>query len=422
MINWSKKYQPIKILNVFYSGEKQKCLVGQLAYKNNQIWFEYDSNFISKNLQLSPLKLPLQKGVFSGKDSPFSGLFGLFNDSLPDGWGKLLLDRQLASLGVDYRQLSPLDRLAFVGSNGMGALQYFPNQDENDVLSSNPDLNLINREVNKVLAGETSSALTELYRLGGSSAGARPKVLIGYNPLSNKIIHSQTNLPEGYQHWIVKFSSSTDHFEIGKIEQIYSLMAKDAGIEMAETNLFEGDEGFFWFGTNRFDKLKTSNIHMHSAAGLLHADHRYPSLDYETLLKLALVLNKNIGEATKLFRLACFNVFANNRDDHSKNFSFIMNSDGIWNFAPAYDLTFSSGPGGEHCTTINGEGKNPSQKDLMLLAIKFKINNPNLIIEQAKEAVSKWPIYAKDFSLDKNITNIIAKSIAKNILNPNNPL
>ncbi|PLX05208.1 MAG: type II toxin-antitoxin system HipA family toxin, partial [Marinilabiliales bacterium] len=319
-----KTYRPIDILNVYYQSETSRTIVGRLAYKNGQIWFEYDANFLATGLELSPIKLPLQRGVISGKDSPFEGLFGLFNDSLPDGWGRLLLDRYMVSLGIDHVSLSPLDRLAYVGNNGMGALCYEPDYSEVHIKNSDLDLNKLNNEVNKVIEGESTETLEELYNLGGSSAGARPKVLIGYNPKTNRIIHGQQELPEGFEHWMVKFASSLAQKDIGRIEYAYSIMAKQAGIEMPETKLFQGEGQNQWFGIKRFDRKESNRIHMHSASGLLHADHRYPSLDYDGLFRCALILNQDIQEVTKLFRLATFNIFAHNRDDHSKNFSFLM--------------------------------------------------------------------------------------------------
>jgi len=404
-------YRPIDILNVSYQTKTEKIRIGRLAYKNAQTWFEYDEDFISSGIDLSPIKLPLQRGVVSGKDSPFDGLFGLFNDSLPDGWGKLLLDRYMTSLGMDFNSLSPLDRLAYVGTNAMGSLSYEPDFSDIKVDEAYLDLNKLNNEVSKVLKGEATSTLEELYNLGGSSAGARPKVLIGYNPKIKRIIHGQQDLPPDYENWMVKFASSMDQNDIGRIEYAYSIMAKNAGIEMPETKLFHGEGERQWFGIKRFDREGNNRVHMHSASGLLHADHRYPSLDYDGLFRCALMLNQDIQEVTKLFRLAAFNVFTHNRDDHSKNFSFLMDSNGTWKFAPAYDLTFSSGPAGEHSTMINGEGRNPGKKHLLELGDRFSIKNADQIIEEVREVVSKWSEIAKDVGVTKSYSNLIQKKL-----------
>lgn len=390
--------------------------MGRLATSRGQIWFEYDRGFLETGIQLSPVRLPLKDGVFSGKDSPFDGLFGVFNDSLPDGWGRLLLDRAMTSRGIDYRKLSPLDRLGYVGARGMGALTYKPDYSMDLKDKEAIDLDSLSAEIDKVLLGEMGEILEELYNLGGSSAGAKPKVLIGYNRKNSSIIHGHNVLPEGYEHWLVKFTSSSDQKDSGKIEYAYSIMAKEAGIEMPETMLFRGRRNNCWFGIKRFDRVKNHRIHLHSASGLLHADHRIPSLDYDTLMRGALILRSSIREATKLFRLAVFNVFAHNRDDHGKNFSFLMDAEGKWRFSPAYDLTFSVGPGGEHSTMIYGEGKNPTSIHLAKLADRFGIKNAKTIIEEVKETVHKWPLYAMQAEVSKTSLRTIKKETERMIL------
>ena len=415
MSNNNPKYEPVEIIKVSYCPEGKDIDVGRLATKRGQIWFEYDRDFLNSGIQLSPIKLPLQSGVFSGNESPFENLFGLFNDSLPDGWGKLLLDRAMTSRGVDHRILTPLDRLAYIGDRGMGALIYKPDYSDETTSKKTLDLNKLSEEIEKVLQGEAKESLDELYKLGGSSAGARPKVLVGYKPNDNAIIHGKNTLPDGYEPWMIKFASSIDDREIGKIEYAYSLMAKAAGIEMPETKLFKGSNNNYWFGIKRFDRLKNQRIHMHSVAGLLHADHRIPSLDYDTLLRCALVLQPNVQEVNKIFRLAVFNVFAHNRDDHSKNFSFLMNIKNEWQFAPAYDLTFSNGPGGEHSTMINGEGKSPTSLHLMQLADKFSLKNAKLIINEVKEVISRWSEIAKESGVENASAKTIGKQIESNL-------
>lgn len=295
----------------------------------------------------------------------------------------------------------------------MGALGYEPDYSETGFDKSALDLNKLSEEASKILKGEASDTLEELYNLGGSSAGARPKVLIGYNPTNDKVILGQQDLQDRYEHWMVKFGASIDEKDIGNIEYAYSLMAKAAGIEMPETRLFKGENNKYWFGIKRFDRIGNTRVHMHSVAGLIHSDHRTPILDYDTLFRCALVLNPNIQEVTKLFRLACFNVFAHNRDDHSKNFSFLMNSKGTWRFAPAYDLTYSSGPGGEHSAMVNGEGKNPTSSNLLDLAKKFSIKNAEIIIDEVKESVSKWKDFANEAGVSKTSKDSIKKVIDK---------
>ncbi|MBU0489046.1 MAG: type II toxin-antitoxin system HipA family toxin [Bacteroidetes bacterium] len=402
---------PVEIIQVSYCPEGKEIRVGRLATRRGQIWFEYDHDFLNSGLQLSPIKLPLQSSVFSGAGSPFENLFGLFNDSLPDGWGRLLLDRAMTARGIDYRELTPLDRLAYVGNQGMGALIYKPDYSGDTDISEVVDLNKISREVEITLEGGAPESLEELYQLGGSSSGARPKVLVGYNQNENRIIHGQRKLPKGFDAWMVKFASSTDQRDVGKIEYAYSLMARSAGIEIPETKLFQGNQDKYWFGIKRFDRNRNNRIHLHSVAGLLHADHRIPSLDYDSILRCAFLLQPDIQEAIKIFRIAAFNVFAHNRDDHSKNFSFLMNNVGEWRFAPAYDLTFSNGPGGEHSTMVNGEGRSPNHSHLLRLAEKFRIRKGEAIIAEVQESISHWPEFAKQAGVEKASIRIIEKKL-----------
>jgi len=238
--------------------------------------------------------------------------------------------------------------------------------------------------------------LDTLLSLGASSAGARPKAMIQVND-SNSIIHGTQKLQDGYEHYMVKFASITDTHEIGKIEYIYSLMAKKAGLDMPKTKLLHTKTNSY-FAIKRFDRESDDKIHIHSVAGLTHSDYRFPSLDYDDLLTLTLHLTKDFKEQQKMFRLAVFNLFTHNRDDHAKNFSFLLKKN-QWYLSPAYDLTFSFGPGGEHSTTYLGEGRIPTIEHLNLLAKKHNIKNVSTMIQEVQEAVSMFEKFAKDVGL-----------------------
>ena len=382
--------------------------IGTLAIKDRTIYFEYDKAFLKTGLQLSPYKLPLKAGVFRCDDDVFEGLWGLFADSLPDGWGRLLMDRHLMRIGLNPASLSPLDRLAYVGSHTMGALSYEPAHPVESTIERIV-LDDLAQSSQEILEGSSDDMLDALLTLGGSSAGARPKVLVQLNDDLSHVIHGHKPLQEGFSHWMVKFASGTDTQEIGAIEYAYSLMAKAAGIEMPQTALLEGKRGRY-FAVKRFDREGDRRIHMHSVAGLTHSDFRYPTLDYDDLLRLTLHLTKNIQEVEKLFRLACFNLFAHNRDDHAKNFSYLMDEAGRWRLSPAYDITFSYGPGGEHSTMYLAEGRHPTAKHLLALAKKHSIKHGADIIEEVKEAVNKWEGFAKEAGVSKKgIENIASK-------------
>jgi len=384
--------------------------VGTLAEKDRKIYFEYDKEFLESGLNLSPYKLPLKPGLFVCEDETFEGLWGVFADSLPDGWGRLLMDRHLMSLGVNPRALTPLDRLALVGDDAMGALSYAPQKELGSPGFDEIILDDLAESSKEILAGSSDRMVDELLALGGSSGGARPKVLVQLSADHREIIYGKQRLKEGFSHAIVKFASSSDGRETGAIEYAYSLMAKEAGLTMPPTALLEGRKGRY-FAVERFDRIGDVRVHMHSVAGLVHSDFRFPSLDYDDLLKLTLHLTKDAAEVEKMFRLACFNLLAHNRDDHAKNFSFLMDENGIWRLSPAYDITFSYGPGGEHSTMYLGEGKSPGNRELLALGKRHGIKKASIILDEVEGAVNRWRDFAEEAGVSRQATTGIAQRI-----------
>ncbi len=392
--------------------------VGQLASRNGMIYFEYDPAFLNRGLHISPFRLPLEPGLNSFDPFLFEGLPGVFNDSLPDGWGRLLLDRHLRSRNLLPAEFSPLDRLAYIGSTGLGSLTYEPDH-SSELEKEDLSLDKLAEQTQAVLEGGAEEVLQELLDLNGSSAGARPKALIGIDPSSSKIIHGRNDLPQGFEHWIVKFANSHDGPDAGAIEYVYSIMATEAGIEMANSRLFPAEKCEGYFATKRFDRTGLNRLHMHTASGLLHSDFRNPSLDYENLLTLTEVLTKDVREVEKMFRLAVFNVLSHNRDDHGKNFSFLMDQDGNWCLSPAYDLTFSSGPRREQSTMVLGEGQNPGISQLTALGREAKINEARIkeIIEQAGSALSKWSDLARKHGVRASNIKLIEERLSSILKN-----
>lgn len=386
--------------------------VGRLAMREHTIYFEYDTGFIDKGLNISPFRLPLKTGVSTFDRSLFEGLPGVFNDSLPDGWGRLLFDRFVRSQGVLPADITPLDRLAHIGANGMGALVYEPDHSGDDI-SGDVHLDDLAMQVQDVLDGEAEDVLQELLALNGSSAGARPKALIGVDKNRAHICHGANTLPDDYEHWLVKFPNTQDGVDAGTIEYVYSLIAKDAGVDMPETRLFPSKNGAGYFAIKRFDRDDNKRFHMHTACGLLHSDFRTPSLDYEDLIALTTNLTRDVREAAKMFRQAVFNVLSHNRDDHSKNFSFLMDHTGRWSLSPTYDVTFSSGPGGEQSTTVMGEGRAPTTDHLIKLGIESGMDKKevNEIIDQTKAALSQWRSLAKKYGVSSSNIDLIEKKI-----------
>jgi serine/threonine-protein kinase HipA len=294
----------------------------------------------------------------------------------------------------------------------MGALCYEPERMVLSVLSTELDLHQLAEESNNVLKSETAF-FEELLYLNGSSCGARPKVSVCVSADKKHILQTPHAISNEFDAWLIKFPSSQDSKDIGAIEWAYHLMAKDAGLELPEAFLFSNQ----YFGSKRFDRKHNQRFHMHTLCGLLHADYRIPSLDYEDVLRAVYWLTKSYQELEKAYRLAVFNVLAHNRDDHSKNFSFLMNSDGKWRFAPAYDLVFSYGPNGEHSTTVMGEGKSPRIHHLLELTEKLNILNAQDVIDHVRESIKKWPIFAERAGVTRHSMLAIEK-ILKEINSP----
>ncbi len=402
-------FDPINLIKVALSFDDTVIAVGKLASREHRIYFEYDASFLDRGLEISPIGCPLKPGIQTFDPFLFGGLPGVFSDSLPDGWGRLLLDRSVRLDGIMPNQLSPLDRLAHVGNTGMGALVYEPCHTGN-TSPGNINLDTLATHAEQVLEGEATNILRELLMLNSSSAGARPKAMIGVSHNRERVVHGISGLQSGYDPWLIKFPTVNDGLDAGAIEYVYALMAKDAGLQMEPVHLFPSDKGPGYFAARRFDRYDGKRLHSHTAGGLLHSDFRTPSLDYEDLIALTMILTRDIREVEKMYRLAVFNVLAHNRDDHAKNFSFLMGRDGDWSLSPAYDLTFSWGPRGEQSTTVMGEGKNPGKANLVRLGLEAKL--PRKIIDEAidqtKSAIGRWRERATAHSVGSENIEFIA--------------
>lgn len=386
--------------------------VGDLAWRDRRAFFQYDPAFLETGIELSPFKLPLGPRLFEADPGTFEGLHGLFNDSLPDGWGRLLLDRSLRRLGVQPGALAPLARLTHVGARGMGALCYRPEiafgDDVGDI-----DLDALATGAREVLEGGPGDVLGQLLALNGSSGGARPKVVVGVSADRSHLIHGAIDLPPGYEPWLIKFPSSADVSDIGAIEFAYARMAAAAGIEMAETRLFPSRTRGGYFGTRRFDRDGRRRIHVHTLAGLIDADTTRTAVGYETLLKATRALTRDQREVGKVFDRMVFNVAAHNRDDHAKNHAFLL-AGKEWKVTPAYDLTFSSGPGGEHTLDVMGNGRNPGRNEILGLAARVDIPlaHARQSLERVCEIVARWPTIAADCGVSISSAHEIGSVLA----------
>lgn len=369
--------KPNKKLEVLFHDNK----VGTLALtQDRKVAFQYDDEWLKSGFSISPFSLPLKKQVFVPSKNHFNGLFGVFADSLPDAWGNLLLERILREKGIDVSTLSILDKLSIIGNGGMGALSYKPNYEPKREDTS-IDLDNLSLACRQILNAEYTENLDQLYKLGGSSGGARPKILTEINHIN----------------WIIKFPSHFDGNNPGLMEYDYALVAKECNIQMSEVRLFPSKICKGYFGTVRFDRTrengKVKRVHMISAAALLEVDYRAPSLDYSDLIKLTKILTRdNINDLEQIFRRMCFNVFANNKDDHAKNFAFLYDEEeSRWRLSPAYDLTYSNTYYGEHTTSINGKGNNPSDQDIVSLGMKagLSLTKSKEILSDIRDLVKK---------------------------------
>ena len=387
-------------------------LVGQLAESQGRMFFEYDPEFLRAPLWLSPFKLPPTSGLHEHTDRLFGPLFGLFDDSLPDGWGLLLMDRAFRRAGRDPHGVGILERLAYLGSETMGALVYEPALPREDDLNESFDLGRLAREAIQVLDGDVHTALPLLQRTGGSPCGARPKVLVGVQ--GERLISGHGELPEGFTPWIIKFPAQQDGRDAGPIEFAYARMAAAAGLDMPETRLFETGENRF-FGVRRFDREHGRRVHTHTLGNLIHSNFRVPSCDYRDFLKVVRILTKNHQDLCQAFRLMVFNVLTHNRDDHVKNVSFCLDAAGDWHLAPAYDLTFAPGPGGEHSMTVQGHGKAPGKRELWAVGRGEGLKDKDMarMYDEVRAAVEQWPVLADESGVTEENTNRLQEVFAR---------
>lgn len=394
-------FRPVQRLMVSLEIEGDDRTVGELAWSASErrAYFQFDAGFLKMPLPVSPFHLPARVGLTAAELPPFDGLHGLFNDSLPDGWGRLLLDRRLRAENIEPALFTPLDRLAMVGTTGMGALCYRPAHTAPKPQDAAADFDWFADAVDKAQREVATVELDRLVGAQGSSAGARPKIMIGLTEDGrNAIIDYGHGLSQGYEPWLVKFRSREDASDIGAQEYAYALMARAAGIDMAPARLIETQRKNRLFATRRFDRTPTGRLHVHTASGLLQADHRYPALDYVDLLKLAGLLTRDRTQVLQLFRRMVFNIYAHNRDDHAKNHAFLMDRQGLWALSPAYDLTFSTGPLGEHSTTVAGEGRRPGTSHILKIAEGASIPKTTALaeIDRVREAIANWTFFAEE--------------------------
>lgn len=380
---------------------KDGVRVGELFKADGKgIYFTYDKSWLASGFNLSPITMSFDtKPQLAANVQTFNGLHGPFADSLPDGWGLLLMDRFFNATFGDgtARTITMLDRLAYMGERGMGAFEYYP-KTESEVLTGPLDIAELFKASQEIWEGETTEVLTKLRLAGGSPGGARPKAVVALSSDGKRAISAFEKIPSGYDHWMVKFRTADEPIETGAIEYAYAQMARDAGVMVAESKLLNqtmpnGNLERF-FASKRFDREGGRKIHMMTASALMYADFRAPTMDYSDMLKLTHVLTKSAAEVEKMARLMIFNALSHNYDDHTKNFAFLCKESShtshevTWTLAPAYDLTFAQARG-EHSTAFAGHGK-PTRKIINQICKDYKFLKANDYIDQTLEALNNW--------------------------------
>lgn len=399
--------------------------------------FEYDSAFLSAGIEVCPLEMPVREGTFDfpALGQSFMGLPGLVADSLPDRFGNLLIDAWLAETEKSPESFGPVDRLCYVGTRGMGALEYQPasrGRGRREKVEIAQLVDLANRvlEERRGMSGRLgdTEALEDILRVGTSAGGARPKAVLAWNRDTGEFRSGQVDAKSGFEHWILKFDGITSYTDreladplgYGRIEYAYHLMARHAGIEMSECRLeLEGDRSHLM--TRRFDREKTGDrdakVHMQSLAALRHFDYYDAGAhSYEQAMETIRELGLGMVAVEEQYRRAVFNVVARNQDDHVKNISFLMNRAGDWRLSPAYDVTYAYNPlgpwTGRHQMSLAGKRGDFEPADLLRFAETsgLKIRRAARIIDQVLEAVDDWPRFAADAGVGKRDVQRIRKT------------
>ncbi|WP_017258844.1 type II toxin-antitoxin system HipA family toxin [Pedobacter arcticus] len=401
--------------------------------------FEYEKRFIAKKIEISPLKMPLSSRIYSFPElrdtSTFKGLPGLLADALPDKYGKELINIWLARNGRPENSLNPVELLCFIGTRGMGALEFEPSILSTKASSQSLELSSLIDTTMKLPESraqfeahtdrEMQDVILDVLKMGTSAGGARPKAIIAYNDKTGMIRSGQTLQENGYEHWLLKFDGVNDSqfgvsYGYGRVEMAYYKIAKDAGIKMMESRLIE-EEGRAHFMTRRFDRKNgNQKLHVQTFCAIQHYDfNKITSYSYEQLFQTMRQLKLSYADAEEMYRRMVFNVLARNCDDHTKNFAFMMEPTGKWELAPAYDICYAYRPDSEwvsqHNLSINGKRKDFVKADLLTIAKQNSIRNPEGVIAEVLNTISNWMHYAETYKVEEKLAKAIDNTLIKSI-------
>ena len=401
-------------------GDGSRTDAGTLARDARANWFEYAAGYLASGASLSPFELAFEPGPREAKGelpSRTDPLHGVFVDALPDGWGLALMDRAFRRRGIEPGDVTGLDRLAFLGERGGGALAFAPpthdppGGDDPDV-----DLGELGRDAARAFEGDAAAVRDALVRSGGSG-GARPKAYLWRDAADR---YSTVPIP-GASARLVKFTSADlplGHDE-GRCELAWLRMAARAGLDAQRGELVEpggADARLAWLSLERFDcTAADGRLHLHSASGLLGADHRLPSLDAADLVRASELLCRSPATARETFRRAMFNLLSANQDDHAKNWAWLMDDGGTWRPSPAFDVTFSPSPSGEHATSFGGHGRAPPPKAVLELGRLASLDVAGVrgIVGAVDEALSGWSRTAGELGVARGTTREIGRRLAR---------
>ena len=404
-------------------------------------YFQYDAKFLQKGWDLSPIKMTIENGsrIYSfpelrpGRgetEDTFKGLPGLLSDALPDKYGNRLINIWLAQQGRQENSMNPVEKLCFIGSRGMGALEFEPAQIKSSKNSFSLELNSLVEVAQKMLnereafltniGKDEEKAMMKILKIGTSAGGARPKAVIAFNPKTKEVRSGQGNVPKGFEHWLIKLDGvSGEQFGEssgwGRVEYAYYLMAKDCGINISECQLLE-ENGRAHFMTKRFDRERNMKHHIQSLCGLQHYDFNdMYGYSYEQVFQTMRLLKLTYPEAEEMFRRMVFNVLATNYDDHTKNFSFILKKGENWRLAPAYDLCFSFDATNywvnKQTLSVNGKRLAITKVDLMTIAKDNNIKKGEKIVEDINLVVKSWTAYAKQAGVRTDLQQRIQQNL-----------
>lgn len=417
-------YKPVDVIEVCVWG--QAVGAAALDPKLGFYAFEYDPEFVKSGIELAPLTMPLAKASYVFTDLPeltYKRLPALLADALPDDFGNTLIDGWMAAKGVEHSQITPLDRLAYMGKRGMGALEFRPARSPAGTGHTALSLSKLVESARLAVRGELGSAhlagaaLAQMIRVGTSAGGARAKAVIAWNPATQEIRAGQFDVDSGFEHWLLKLDGMGVDRELGgsqdygRIEYAYYLMATAAGITMSPCRLLE-ENGRAHFMTQRFDREGNRKHHLQTLCAMAQLDYKQKaSHDYNQLFQTISRLQLGYAALEEAFRRMAFNVMTSNCDDHTKNISFLLREGENWTLAPAYDVTHAHNPDGEwtnqHLMAINGKFTGISRADLLAVAERFGIGTASKVLQQIGEAVAVWLDFAAQAGVSPDETTRI---------------